>query len=81
MELRTTTPGWSGAIYAAASGPPRDSLTGWTKVASLDSVTGTQQVALDTAGRKFRFYLVWIDQLPPGETKATISDLALLGAA
>jgi serine/threonine protein kinase len=78
MELRTTTPGWSGAVYAAASGPP-DALSGWTKVATLADVKRSQQVPLDTAGKKFRYYLVWIDQLPGDDTKATISDLALLG--
>jgi serine/threonine protein kinase len=78
MELRTPTAGWSGAVYAAPSGPPRDGLTGWTKVATLRDVKRSQQVHLDTAGRRFRYYLVWIEQLPPNGTKVEISDLALL---
>ena len=35
-------------------------------------------VALDTGSQKFRYYLVWITQLPKGEERATISVLALL---
>jgi serine/threonine protein kinase len=79
MELRTPTPGWSGAVYAASDGPPKSGLDGWTKVATLTDVKRSQQIPLDTAGKRFRFYLVWITQLPPGQTKASISDLALLG--
>ncbi len=78
LELRTTTPGWSGAVYAATQLPATPGLEGWTKVATLDDVKRSQQIPLDTAGRKFRYYLVWIDQLPPGGENATISDLALL---
>ncbi|MFN8201134.1 MAG: protein kinase [Solirubrobacteraceae bacterium] len=77
MELRTTTPGWSGAVYAAEDGPP-DSIGGWTKIAALDDVKRSQQIPLDTAGKEFRYYLVWIEQLPADSENATISDLALL---
>jgi len=77
MELRTTTPGWSGEVYAAEDGPP-ESLEGWTKVATLTDVKRSQQVPLDTAGTRFRYYLVWITKLPPDSENATISDLALL---
>jgi tRNA A-37 threonylcarbamoyl transferase component Bud32 len=78
MELRSPTPGWSGAVYAAESGPPLDGLDGWTKVATLSDVRRTQQVSLDTAGKRFRYYLVWIEQLPPDAERVEISDLALL---
>jgi len=78
LELRTSTPGWSGAVYAAKSGPP-ESLDGWQRVADLNDVQRRQQVDLDTAGQRFRYYLVWITKLPEGQTKASISDLALLG--
>jgi serine/threonine-protein kinase len=78
LALRTTTPGWSGAVYAAKSGPPQDGLDGWIKVATIDSAKRSQQIKLDTAGERFRYYLVWITQLPSGETKASIGDLALL---
>jgi tRNA A-37 threonylcarbamoyl transferase component Bud32 len=77
MELRSPTPGWSGAVYAAEAGPPEDSLQGWTKVATLTDVKRTQQVSLDTAGTAFRYYLVWVTELPE-DGVVEISDLALL---
>ncbi|HEU4658590.1 MAG TPA: protein kinase [Capillimicrobium sp.] len=77
MELRSPTPGWSGAIYAAEDGPPEDGLDGWTKVATLADVKRSQQVPLDTAGTKFKYYLVWITSLPD-DGVVEISDLALL---
>jgi serine/threonine-protein kinase len=77
MELRTPTTGWSGAIYAAEDGPPEDSLDGWTKVATLTDVKRSQQVPLDTADTSFRYYLVWITELPE-DGVVEISDLALL---
>ncbi len=78
MILRTTTPGWSGEVYAAQSGPPKDGLDGWTKVGTIDSAKKSNDITLDTAGTDFRYYLVWITKLPEGGERATISDLALL---
>jgi serine/threonine-protein kinase len=77
LQLRTPTPGWSGGIYAAEQGPPQDGLDGWTKVATIADAKRNQQIQLDTAGTRFRYYLVWIDSLPEGEAKVEISDLAL----
>ena len=76
LELRTSTPGWSGAIYAAENGPPEE-LAGWRKLADLNDVKRRQEVKLDTGGRKERYYLVWISKLPEGVSRVEISDLAL----
>jgi len=75
--LKTPTPGWSGAIYAAESGPPGTIDGGWRKLADLNDVQTRQMVKLDTGGKRYPFYLVWITQLPPGKSKVEISDLAL----
>jgi hypothetical protein len=77
MVVRTTTPGWSGDVYAATDGPP-DDISGWTKVGAIPSAKKSNTIELDTAGVKSRYYLVWITKLPEGEERATISDLALL---
>jgi serine/threonine-protein kinase len=77
MVLRTTTPGWTGDVYAATDGPP-DDISGWTKVGTIPSAKKSNTIELDTAGVKSRYYLVWITKLPEGEERATISDLALL---
>ena len=77
MVVRTTTPGWSGDVYAATDGPP-DDLSGWTKVGTIANAKKSNTIELDTAGVKSKYYLVWITKLPEGEERATISDLALL---
>jgi tRNA A-37 threonylcarbamoyl transferase component Bud32 len=77
LVLRTPTPGWSGAIYAANSGPPRQVGPGWTKLATIDNVPRRKQVKLDTKGRAYVFYLVWITKLPPGAPNVKLADLAL----
>jgi serine/threonine-protein kinase len=77
MMLRTPTPGWSGAVYAATSGPPQSIDGGWHKVADLADVQARQTVKLATAGRAYRYYLVWITALPATEQRASISSLAL----
>jgi serine/threonine-protein kinase len=63
IEIRSAEGGWSTEIYAASSGPP-DELSGWTLLGSADSVGRTAEIPLD-AGEDFRYYLVWITDLPP----------------
>ena len=77
IELRTPTGGWSGAVYAATTGPPPKVGPGWTKLADMRDVQPRQDVRLDTGGKKYRFYLIWITQLPPGQSRVSIADLAI----
>jgi eukaryotic-like serine/threonine-protein kinase len=78
LRVQTPTPGWSAGIYAAASGPP-ESLpgAGWAHVGAISSAQRSQTVPLHTAGRRYRYYLVWITKLPPAGTKVQISELTL----
>jgi tRNA A-37 threonylcarbamoyl transferase component Bud32 len=77
IVLHTPTPGWSGAIYGATLGPPAQLGTGWTKLAPLNNVAARQDVRIDTGGKKYRYYLIWITALPPNQTRVAISDLAI----
>jgi len=36
-----------------------------------------QRFRLATAGQRFRYYLVWITELPPGARSVEISELSL----
>jgi serine/threonine-protein kinase len=74
IDLVTSTPGFEAAVYAANTVP--GSIRDWTKVSSRTKVGETEKIPLDTAGRKFRYYLVWIVSLPPGN-KAAIQELSL----
>jgi eukaryotic-like serine/threonine-protein kinase len=76
MQIVTRTRGWTGAVYVAKSGPP-ESLEGWTKLGDIRSAKMRTTVSLDTAGNRFRYYLVWVTKLPPGADKVEISEIRL----
>ncbi len=80
IRVDTPTPGWSGAIYAAAGGasPPATlDDAGWVQVGSIPSARPSSRVNLDTAGKAFRWYLVWIERFAPGQEKVEISEIFL----
>jgi serine/threonine-protein kinase len=78
IEVLTPTKGWTGAIYVAKAGPPPASITsGWKKLGDIPSAKASQRVDLDTARNPFRYYLVWITKLPPGQNKVAISEIRL----
>jgi hypothetical protein len=37
-----------------------------------------ERLTLDTGGRRYRYYLVWITKLPADEDRVEISEIALL---
>jgi len=74
LDLVTATPGYQVAVYAANTVP--GDIKDWTKVSTRTKVKETTKIPLDTAGRKVRYYLVWIVSLPPGN-KADIRELSL----
>jgi eukaryotic-like serine/threonine-protein kinase len=81
LRLTTPTPGFSAEIYGARTGPPADVPDPrWVKLAASASVRTHQRFALNTHGRRYRFYLVWITKLPPGKTRAQIAEIALYRA-
>jgi eukaryotic-like serine/threonine-protein kinase len=76
VQILSATKGWSGAVYVAKSGPPKD-IEGWTKVGEVRSAKAKTSVTLDTAGNRFRYYLVWITKLPPGGNKVELQEIRL----
>jgi hypothetical protein len=74
LALVTSTPGWRATIYASNSVP--QSIRGWRRVSRPTKVNQDEAIPLDTKGRRFSNYLVWITSLPPGN-KATIAELSL----
>ena len=81
MVVQTTTPGWSGEVYAAASGPPND-LPGWGElVGAVDGANPQQTIPLHVSTPS-RYYLLWIttlSQLDVGGYGVAISDINLTG--
>ena len=89
LDVTTSSSGWNATVLAAAdgSGPPetRDS-PGWVEVGALQSATsGDDAIPLRTNGTRYRYYLLWITQLPPadatGKSKVSISAMNLQRAS
>ncbi len=88
VEIQTPTPGFDVQIYGAdkvdSSYPYGDSTPlaarGWHgPLASAASVHDRQRIRLTGPGASsaYRYYLVWLTTLPPGEESASISELTL----
>src|ERR671917_241440 len=74
LDLVTSTPGYTAAVYASDSVPSR--IERWTKVSPNVRVKEKQAIQLDTASQEFRNYLLWISELPEGG-KAVVKELSL----
>ena len=75
LDVITSMPGWEAEIFAAEAVPK--GIEGWTRVSGRRPFEGQTDVRLDTGGRRFRYYLVWILSLPPGR-RASIDEMTLL---
>jgi serine/threonine-protein kinase len=81
VVIDTSTPGFSARIYARNSTPNRDTFAGWTPLTSVASVAGHQRVAVNTGGRTYRYYLIWITRLPPNQNLASVNEVTLYHVA
>jgi tRNA A-37 threonylcarbamoyl transferase component Bud32 len=78
MEIQTSKTGWKADIYAASgSHAPASIGSGWTKIGGGTVRTDRQRFKLDAGGKRYRYYLVWITQLPPNQQRVEIGELAL----
>jgi len=78
IEIRTAKTGWKGKIFVAESAVPATIPSpDWTELADLTASSSRTSVDLDTAGNRFRYYLIWIEQLPPGSESVEITEVVL----
>jgi serine/threonine-protein kinase len=81
LVLYTATPGWNAQIWARTTTPNRDVFDkgngGWVQLTSVSGVRRRQNITLNTGGARYRYYLVWITTLPPGQNSVSINELAL----
>jgi eukaryotic-like serine/threonine-protein kinase len=78
MEIQSAPPGWRAEIYGATgSRAPADIDSGWSKLGGGTVKSDHQRFKLDAAGKKYRFYLVWITELPPAQPRVDIGEIAL----
>ncbi len=82
LTIRTTTPGWTAQIFGAADRVPAAwPDPAWRPLSPVQQIDREKvRVTLDPAGRRFRYYLIWITALPPGKQDATISEVYLYKA-
>jgi serine/threonine-protein kinase len=78
MRILTPKPGWTATIYAAPAGAAPETLDEWTEVGGGEVAKNKQNFALDTNGTRYRYYLVWITELPPEpDDRVEIGEVAL----
>ena len=76
IDLISRQPGYQAEVLAASGelAPPK--IESWTPVAKAAAVGNATKIPIDTNGKSYRFYLVWITKLPSGG-QAGINELTL----
>jgi hypothetical protein len=77
MLIHTPHPGWKATLYAAPKGGVPDGIDGWTKVGGGDVDKSRKRFTIDTGGKPYRYYLIWITALPEDADKVEIGDISL----
>ncbi len=62
LEVRSAESGWDLTVYGSP-GPPPEVLDGWTEVGKQTDMGTHQTVRIDTDGKQYRYYLLWITKL------------------
>jgi len=75
LTLVTATPGFKARVYASETVPAN--IGGWVPVSAIQGVEQDHTFRFRTRGRKFRYYLLWITELPE-QNEAEIQELSLL---
>jgi serine/threonine-protein kinase len=77
IEIRSRTPGWSGAIYGARRSVPSSLPSdGWVKLADVRDAGARERIALP-ADETMRYYLVWLTSLPQDSDRVELSEIVL----
>jgi serine/threonine-protein kinase len=88
VEIQTPTPGFQAAVYAASRPAPASAgaaagpagglqALGWSRLATPRTVGSRETIAINASATVYRYYLIWITQLPAGSHTAEISEITL----
>jgi eukaryotic-like serine/threonine-protein kinase len=86
LEVQTPTPGFNAQVYGARSvnlsypygNTAPLSARGWHgPLGSAENIRNRQRIKLSSDGTPYRYYLLWLTTLPPGEESASLSELTL----
>ena len=75
LTLVTAKTGFTAAVYGSETVPAN--LRGWTRLCEPAKVNEDHTFRLRTQGRVYRYYLLWISELPE-DGKAEVQELSLL---
>ena len=80
VGIATSTPGYSVSVYSSndnkGSGAP--AANGWKLEGKKSNIANYQRIGLRGANDQPRYLLIWITKLPPGKSRAGISEISLL---
>jgi serine/threonine-protein kinase len=78
MEIQTPQPGWRAEILGAGGNRVPESIdAGWTPLGGGIVRNEDQRFKLASSGRRYRYYVVWITQLPEDAQRVEIGEIAL----
>jgi serine/threonine-protein kinase len=78
MEVQSAETGWRAEIFGAGGSRVPESIDeGWTRLGGGVVKSDHQRFRLAASGERYRFYLVWITELPPDSQRVEISEVAL----
>ncbi len=79
MEIQSPETGWRAEIFGAAGSDVPESIeAGWERLGGGVVKSDHQRFRLADSGERYRYYLVWITELPPGSQRVEIGEIALL---
>jgi serine/threonine-protein kinase len=81
LRLVTETPGFTAQVWARNTPPQPNSSDfnqpgGWVQLASQPYVHHNQDIGLPGSA-PYRYYLIWIVSLPPGQQSVSLNEIAL----
>jgi serine/threonine-protein kinase len=80
LVILTSTPGWRAQIWATNTTPNPNTfpvgVNGWRQVGRANHVRHSQRIELHLH-RPYRYFLVWITSLPPGQNSASVNEITL----
>jgi serine/threonine-protein kinase len=79
MEIQSPETGWRAEIFGATgSRVPESIASGWQRLGGGEVRSDHQRFKLADSGERYRYYLVWITDLPPDSQRVEIGEIALL---
>jgi eukaryotic-like serine/threonine-protein kinase len=79
MEIQGPQPGWQAEIFGASGNRVPESIDAdWDRLGGGPVRDERQRFKLAASGERYRYYLVWITELPEGAQRVEIAEIALL---